>query len=580
MLDIKKEISEQIAKTIENVESKEIYTYIEVPKDTKNGDYAFPCFRLAKTLRKSPPEIANQIKEKLEENGISKSEIIKKVEIAGGYLNFYISSKIFTKEVLEQISNNEKFGIEPEDDKNKEKNIVIDYSAPNIAKPFHIGHLRSTVIGAALYNIYKYLGYNVTGINHLGDYGTQFGKLIEGYKRWGKEYDIDSDPINELTKIYIRINTACKEDKQILQACRDNFKKLEDGDSYCVEIWKKFRELSLKEFQRVYNLLGSTFDSWNGEAFYSDKMQEVIEILEKSGKLKESQGAKIVELEEQGINTPCIIVKSNGSSTYATRDLAAILYRARNYNFDKALYVTSYEQVLHFKQVFATAKYLGLDEKYIKGLEHVSFGMVLLPTGKMSTREGNIVKLEELLNEAIERAKEIIEQKNPELENKEEVAKKVGIGAIIFNDLANSRVKDEVFDWNNILNFQGETGPYIQYTYVRTKSVLEKSGVKIDNISFDMVNFDSLEDTYSQNIIKLLYDFHNILVQVTEKNEPSILSRYLIELAKAYSVFYNENRIMVEDVNIKNSRIYLTFAVGKVLKIGANLLGMDMPEKM
>lgn len=580
MLDIKKEISEQIAKTIENVESKEIYTYIEVPKDTKNGDYAFPCFRLAKTLRKSPPEIANQIKEKLEENGISKSEIIKKVEIAGGYLNFYISSKIFTKEVLEQISNNEKFGIEPEDDKNKEKNIVIDYSAPNIAKPFHIGHLRSTVIGAALYNIYKYLGYNVTGINHLGDYGTQFGKLIEGYKRWGKEYDIDSDPINELTKIYIRINTACKEDEQILQACRDNFKKLEDGDSYCVEIWKKFRELSLKEFQRVYNLLGSTFDSWNGEAFYSDKMQEVIEILEKSGKLKESQGAKIVELEEQGINTPCIIVKSNGSSTYATRDLAAILYRARNYNFDKALYVTSYEQVLHFKQVFATAKYLGLDEKYIKGLEHVSFGMVLLPTGKMSTREGNIVKLEELLKEAIERAKEIIEQKNPELENKEEVAKKVGIGAIIFNDLANSRVKDEVFDWNNILNFQGETGPYIQYTYVRTKSVLEKSGVKIDNISFDMVNFDSLEDTYSQNIIKLLYDFHNILVQVTEKNEPSILSRYLIELAKAYSVFYNENRIMVEDVNIKNSRIYLTFAVGKVLKIGANLLGMDMPEKM
>ena len=580
MLDIKKEISEQIAKTIENVESKEIYTYIEVPKDTKNGDYAFPCFRLAKTLRKSPPEIANQIKEKLEENGISKSEIIKKVEIAGGYLNFYISSKIFTKEVLEQISNNEKFGIELEDDKNKEKNIVIDYSAPNIAKPFHIGHLRSTVIGAALYNIYKYLGYNVTGINHLGDYGTQFGKLIEGYKRWGKEYDIDSDPINELTKIYIRINTACKEDEQILQACRDNFKKLEDEDPYCVEIWKKFRELSLKEFQRVYNLLGSTFDSWNGEAFYSDKMQEVIEILEKSGKLKESQGAKIVELEEQGINTPCIIVKSNGSSTYATRDLAAILYRARNYNFDKALYVTSYEQVLHFKQVFATAKYLGLDEKYIKGLEHVSFGMVLLPTGKMSTREGNIVKLEELLNEAIERAKEIIEQKNPELENKEEVAKKVGIGAIIFNDLSNSRVKDEVFDWNNILNFQGETGPYIQYTYVRTKSVLEKAGIKIDNISFNMLNFDSLEDTYSQNIIKLLYDFHNILVQVTEKNEPSILSRYLIELAKAYSVFYNENRIMVEDVNIKNSRIYLTFAVGKVLKIGANLLGIEMPEKM
>ena len=579
MLDIKKEISEQIAKTIENVEAKEIYTYIEVPKDTKNGDYSFPCFRLAKVLRKAPQEIANQIKEKLEQNGATNSELIEKVDIAGGYLNFYVSFKIFTKEVLEQI-NNEKFGVEAEDEKNKEKNIVIDYSAPNIAKPFHIGHLRSTVIGAALYNIYKYLGYNVIGINHLGDYGTQFGKLIEGYKRWGEEYNIDSDPINELTKIYIRINNACKEDEQILQACRENFKKLEDGDTYCVEIWKKFRELSLKEFQRVYNLLGSKFDSWNGEAFYSDKMQEVVDILEKSGNLEESQGAKIVNLEEQGINTPCIIVKSNGSSTYATRDLAAILYRARTYNFDKALYVTSYEQVLHFKQVFATAKYLGLDEKYLKGLEHVSFGMVLLPTGKMSTREGNIVKLEELLNESIDRAKEIIEQKNPQLENKEEVAKKVGIGAIIFNDLSNSRVKDEVFDWNTILNFQGETGPYIQYTYVRTKSVLEKSGVDINNILFDMVNLDNLEDSYSQNIIKLLYDFHNVLVQVTEKSEPSILSRYLIDLAKAYSVFYNENRIMVDDISLKNSRVYLTYAVGKVLKIGANLLGMDMPEKM
>ena len=580
MLDIKKEISEQIAKTIENVEAKEIYTYIEIPKDTKNGDYSFPCFRLAKILKKAPQEIANGIKEKLEQNGAMNSEILERVDIVGGYLNFYVSSKLFTKEVLEQISNNAKFGVETEDEKNKEKNIVIDYSAPNIAKPFHIGHLRSTVIGAALYNIYKYLGYNVIGINHLGDYGTQFGKLIEGYKRWGEEYNVDLDPINELTKIYIRINNACKEDEQILQACRDNFKKLEDGDTYCVEIWKKFRELSLKEFQRVYDLLGSKFDSWNGEAFYSDKMQEVVDILEKSGKLEESQGAKIVNLEDQGINTPCIIVKSNGSSTYATRDLAAILYRTRTYDFDKALYVTSYEQVLHFKQVFATAKYLGLDEKYLKGLEHVSFGMVLLPTGKMSTREGNIVKLEELLNESIDRAKEIIEQKNPQLENKEDVAKKVGIGAIIFNDLSNSRVKDEVFDWNTILNFQGETGPYIQYTYVRTKSVLEKAKVDVNNISFDMVNLDSLEDSYSQNIIKLLYDFHNVLVQVTEKSEPSILSRYLIDLAKAYSVFYNENRIMVDDSSLKNSRVYLTFAVGKVLKIGANLLGMDMPEKM
>jgi arginyl-tRNA synthetase len=417
MTNFKQEIAKEIA-TATNLNEKELGTYIEIPKDTKNGDYAFPCFRLAKELKKAPPQIANEIKEKLKID----VTIIEKVEVLGGYLNFYINKKLLTSEVLTQISNEEEYG---KSTIGNGKNIVIDYSAPNIAKPFHIGHLRSTVIGGALYNIYKYLGYNTIGINHLGDYGTQFGKLIEGYKLWGDEYDIEKDPINELTKIYIRINQACKEDENILNACRDNFKKLEDGDAYCVKIWEKFKDLSLKEFQKVYNLLGSKFDSWNGEAFYSDKMQEVVEILDKTGRLIESQGARIVDLEEQGINTPCIIEKSNGSSTYATRDLAAILYRARTYDFDKALYVTSYEQVLHFKQVFEVAKLLGLDEKYTKGLNHIPFGMVLLPTGKMSTREGNIVKLEDLLNEAIQRAEKIIEEKNPDLENKNEVAKKV-----------------------------------------------------------------------------------------------------------------------------------------------------------
>ena len=394
---------------------------------------------------------------------------------------------------------------------------------------------------------------------------------------WGEEYDIEKDPINELTKIYIRINEACKNDEQILENCRNNFKKLEDGDSYCVEIWKKFRELSLQEFQKVYDLLGSKFDSWNGESFYSDKMPEVIDLLQKTGKLVESQGAKIIDLEDKGINTPCIIEKSNGSTTYATRDLAAILYRARTYDFDKALYVTSYEQVLHFKQVFEVAKLLGLNEKYTNGLEHVSFGMVLLPEGKMSTREGNIIKLEELLNEAISRAKEIIEQKNPDLENKEEVAKKVGIGAVVFNDMSASRIKDEVFDWNTILNFQGETGPYIQYTYVRTKSVLEKAGYlpKIEN-----VKIDNLSDEYSMAILKLIYNFEDILIQVTDKNEPSMLARYLIELAKAYSSFYNENKIIVDDKDVQDARVYLTYAVSQVLKQGANLLGIEMPEKM
>ena len=568
MINFKEEIAKNVSKATD-LDWKTLEEYIEIPKDSKNGDYAFPCFRLAKELKKAPPVIANEIKEKIEIQ-----EPIEKIEIAGGYLNFYIDKEMLTKEVLKQIEKQENYG---ETKIGNGKNIVIDYSAPNIAKPFHIGHLRSTVIGAALYNIYKYLGYNTIGINHLGDYGTQFGKLIEGYKRWGNEYDIEKDPINELTKIYIRINEACKEDEAILNACRDNFKKLEDGDSYCIEIWEKFRKLSLKEFQKVYDLLGSKFDSWNGEAFYYDKMQEVIDILQNTGKLIESQGAKIIDLEEQGINTPCIIQKTNGSTTYATRDLAAILYRARTYDYDKALYVTSYEQILHFKQVFEVAKLLGLNEKYTKGLEHVSFGMVLLPTGKMSTREGNIVKLEELLQEAIQRAKQIIEEKNPSLENKEEVAKKVGIGAVIFNDLANSRVKDEIFDWDTILNFQGETGPYIQYTYVRTKSVLEKAGYlpKLEEIKIE-----KLTDIYAQNIIKLIYSFEDTLIQVTNKEEPSILSRYLIDLSKAFSSFYNENKIIGEDKKTQDARIYLTYATGKVLKIGAKLLGINMPDKM
>ena len=565
--DFKQIIAKQISKTID-INEEELESYIETPKDSKNGDYAFPCFRLAKELRKAPPAIANEIKEKIEA-----VEEIEKIEVAGGYLNFFINKSILTEEVLEEISKAEQYG---KSEIGKEKNIVIDYSAPNIAKPFHIGHLRSTVIGGALYNIYKYLGYNVTGVNHLGDYGTQFGKLIEGYKMWGKEYDIEKDPINELTKIYIRINEACKNDEQILENCRNNFKKLEDGDPECVELWTKFKDLSLREFQKVYDILGTKFDSWNGESFYTDKMGEVIDLLEKSGKLVESQGARIIDLEDYGM-APCLIEKSNGSSTYATRDLAAILYRARTYDYDKALYVTSYEQVLHFKQVFEVAKLLGLDEKYTNGLEHVSFGMVLLPEGKMSTREGNIIKLEDLLNEAISRAQEIIEQKNPELENKEEVAKKVGIGAVIFNDMSASRIKDEVFDWNTILNFQGETGPYVQYTYVRTKSVLEKAGYlpKIEE-----VKVENLADEYSLAILKLIYNFEDVLIQVTDKNEPSILARYLIDLAKAYSSFYNENKIIVEDKDIQNARVYLTYAVSEVLKQGANLLGIQMPEKM
>ena len=568
MINFKQEIAKNITKAIKT-EQDIIENAIEVPTDTIHGDYAFPCFKLAKELKKSPVIIANEIKEKIQVD----HNIVEKIEIVGGYLNFYIKKETLIQTVLEEICKqkgeygNSKLG--------NGKNVVIDYSAPNIAKPFHIGHLRSTVIGGALYNVYKKLGYHVIGINHLGDYGTQFGKLIEGYKRWGDQYNIDEDPINELTKIYIRINNLCKEDEEVLETCRDNFKKLENKDPYCIEVWNKFRELSLKEFQKVYDMLGSQFDSWNGEAFYSDKMQEIIEKLQATGKLIESQGAKVIELGED--IAPCIIEKSNGSTTYATRDLAAILYRARTYDFDKAIYVTSYEQILHFKQVFEVAKLLGVSEKYTNGLIHVPFGMVLLKDGKMSTREGNMIKLEDLLKEAIARASQIIEEKNPQLENKEDIAKKVGIGAVIFNDLSNSRIKDELFDWNQVLNFNGETGPYIQYIYVRTKSVLEKAGYIPDVTTIDvskLLNKEAIET------ITLLYSFSNILEQVAEKNEPSILARYLINLSQSYSSFYNEHHIIVEDKKLQDARLMLTYICGLVLKEGVNLLGMQMPDKM
>lgn len=413
------------------------------------------------------------------------------------------------------------------------------------------------------------------GINHLGDYGTQFGKLIEGYKKWSKEYTFQN-PIEDLMQIYIRINELCKQDENVLEECRNNFKNLEEGKEYEKGLWEKMKELSLKEFYKIYDLLDIKFDSQNGEAFYADKMDEVIVKLEKSGKLIESQGAKIIDLEDKGMS-PCIICKSNGSSIYATRDLAAILYRTRTYNFDKCLYVVAYEQNLHFKQIFEVAKLLGIDEKYTNGLEHVAFGMVHLKTGKMSTREGNVIKVEELLNEAIQRASKILEEKNPDMENKDEIAKKVGIGAVIFNDLSGSRIKDEIFDWDEILNFQGETGPYMQYIFVRTKSVLENANFELDK---ENIEIEKLLDEEAQAVIKNIYEFEDTLKSVTEKNEPYILSRYLIELAKNYSAFYNTHKILTEDKKTSNARLYLTYMTNVVLENGAKILGIKMPDKM
>lgn len=568
MINFKQIIAKKIAKVVD-LSEKELEEYVEVPPNQEMGDYAFPCFKLAKTLRKSPPEIASDLKEKIEVG-----DEIASVEIAGGYLNFKVNSLLLVQTVLTEIDEKqENYG---SSEIGNGKNIIVEYSSPNIAKPFHIGHLRNTIIGSSLYKIYQFLGYHVIGINHLGDYGTQFAKLIEGYKRWGEEYDFANNPIEDLTQIYVRISDLCKEDENVLEICRENFKKLENGDSYCMDLWTRFRDLSLKEFQKIYDLLDVKFDSWNGESFYIDKIPEMETRLEKAGVLIESEGAKIVDLEDKGLGV-CMVRKADGTTIYATRDLAAILYRAQNYDFDKCLYVVAYEQNLHFKQIFEVAKYLGIPEKCVNGLEHVRYGMTRLTSGKMSTREGTAIKVDDLLKEAITRVETIMNEKNPDMPNKKEEAEKIGIGAVIFNNLCSNIIKDQIFDWDTVLNFNGETGPYIQYVYVRTNSVMEKAGYEPN---LKDVDFALLTDTQSLNVISNLYEFGEILQVVVQKNEPSILARYLIVLSQSYSNFYNENKIITEDEKLTASRLYLNKTVGLVLKIGCELLGIKMPKKM
>ena len=546
-----------------------IANFLETPKDKKNGGVCFPCFRLAKILKRSPIEIANIIKENID----IENTVVSKIDIVNGFLNFYIDKNKIAQSVISKFNvKEETYG---SSDEGKGKNVIVEYSSPNIAKPFHIGHLKTTILGNSLYNMYKFLGYNTIGINHLGDYGTQFAKLIVAYDKWGNEYDLSVEPITKLSEMYVRINKLCEEDENVLNECRNTFKKLENGEPHCVDIWKKFKEVSLAEFQKIYDLLGIKFDSMNGESFYSDKLNEVVELLEKSGKLEESNGAKIVDLSDVGIDTPCIIQKANGSSIYATRDLAAILYRARTYDFDKCLYVVGNEQTLHFKQVFAVAKYLGLDEKYLNGLEHVSYGMIRLPEGRMSTRKGNFVKVEDLLNDAISKANEII--KDRDIENKDEVAKKVGIAAVVFDNLKESRIKEQVFDVNKALNFSGETGPYIQYTVVRTNSILNKAGYIPK--SEDVIP-DKLTDDKSISLLKTIGKFNETISSALKKSEPFYVSRYLLDLSKQFSEFYNENKVICDDNDIQNARLYLTYMTKTTLTNGLKLLGIDVPDKM
>ena len=569
MINFKEKIAKAIAK-VTNLDEKELATYIEIPPNSDLGDYAFPCFKLAKALRKAPPVIATEIKNNIEVD----EKIVEKIEIVGGYLNIYINKETLAQNVLNEIAEKkEKYG---SSNIGQGKNVVIDYSAPNIAKPFHIGHLRSTVIGGALYKIYNFLGYNSVGINYLGDWGLQFGKVMAGYDMWKDEYDFSKSEIQAILKIYVRFCQEEKEKPELTEKAREYFKRLEDGEEKEVETWKWIRKISLENYQKTYNLLNSKFDSYNGESYYNDKMEPEVEELRNKGLLKESEGAQVVDLSEYDM-PPCIIITSAGTTIYATRDLASLKDRINKYNFDKAIYVVGNEQRLHFKQVFKVLELMGYPE-YAARCEHVPFGLVVDKTGeKIGSRKGNSVFLEDILKEAIQKVEKIIDEKNPKLENKEDVARKVGVGAIIFNDLSNSRIKDEIFDWDMLLNFQGETGPYIQYIYVRTRSLLEKAGY-VPNL--ENINCGKLQEKEAIETLKLLYNFNETVQVAAEKNEPSIIARYLINVAQSFSTFYNEHKIITEDKAIQDARLALTYAVGTVLETGVKLLGMEMPEKM
>ena len=565
-MNYKEALAKKIADIV-NLSANEIEEYIEIPPNSELGDYAFPCFRLAKELKKAPPVIASEIKEKM-----VLDDVVNKIDVVGGYLNFFIAKDGLVKSTLEDVLNKEdSFG---NSNIGKGKTVIIDYSAPNIAKPFHIGHLRSTVIGGALYKIYKALGYNVIGINHLGDWGMGVCKTIAGYEMWKDEYDFSSNPINAISKIYARFNKEEKEDPTLTDKARNALQRLEARDEENTKLWKWIIEISIESYNKIYDLIGCKFDSYNGEAFYNDKMDRVVNILEEKGLLVDSEGAKVVMMPDD--MPPCIIITSAGTTIYATRDLAALLYRIENYNFDKAIYVVGAEQTLHFKQIFKTLELMGY-EKYAKNCVHVPFGLILDENGeKIGSRKGNAITLEEIFGEAIEKSLNVINEKNPSLENKEEVAKMVGVGAIIFNDLANNRIKDEIFDWKQILNFSGETGPYMQYTYVRTQSILRNA----ENLDLKNIDYSKLLDNEAIEVIKNLKEFPNVVVSSANKNEPSLISRHLIEIAKSFSRFYNEHQIICDDKDTQNARLALTKAVGIAIKNGLNILGIETPEKM
>ncbi|MBE6067635.1 MAG: arginine--tRNA ligase [Clostridium lundense] len=563
-MDFKNTLVKRIKEHVDMPEEK-IEALIEIPPRPEMGDYAFPCFQLSKVLRKAPNLIAEELKTNINKEGF------ERIETMGPYLNFFVDKSVFTENTLEKIlSEKENYG---KTNSGKGKNVAVEYSSPNIAKPFHVGHLFSTSIGNSLYKILSFEGYNCTRINHLGDWGTQFGKLISAYKRWVDEEALEKEPIKELLRIYVKFHDEAEKDPSLEEEGRMHFKKLEDGSEEEVRLWKRFRDLSLKEFNKVYEMLNVEFDSYAGESFYGDKMDAVIEEIDKCGLLTESNGAKVVMLEEYNM-PPCIIKKSDGATIYATRDLAAAVYRKNTYDFDKSIYVVGLEQSLHFKQVFTTLKLMG--KEWADYCKHVGFGLVRFADRKLSTRKGEVIFLEELLNESIEKTTAVIKEKNPDLANKEEVAKKVGIGAVIFTYLKNNRERDIVFNWEEMLSFDGETGPYVQYSYARGKSILRKAGNIEGNI-----NYKKLSSKEEFELAKTLSSFNEAILYSIDKLEPSIVTRYVIDVAKGFNKFYNAHSIVnAEDEETKVARIKLVEATCQVIKNGLNLLGIDVVEEM
>ena len=570
MISYKEKIADILAPQIEGLEKQEIMAMIEVPADSKMGDYAFPCFKLAKILRKAPPLIAKGIAEAIEGEAL-----FERVESVNAYVNMFVSREDMAANVIgEVLKQGDDYG---RSDIGAGKTVIVEYSSPNIAKPFHIGHIRSTVIGNSIYKIYDFLGYDTVRINHLGDYGTQFGKMICAYRRWGNREDVIKEPIKSLLSYYTKFHEEAEKDPSLEDEARAIFVKLENGEPEEVELWQWFREESLKEFNRVYDMLGITFDSYNGESFYSDKMPAVVQELKDKGLLVEDGGAQIVKLDQFDL-PPALITKSDGSTLYITRDIAAAIYRKQTYDFYKNIYVVASQQNLHFQQWIKVIELMGYD--WANDCVHVPFGLVSMEDGTMSTRQGRVIFLEDVLNRAVEKTREIILEKNVNTENIEETARDVGIGAVVFNELSNYRIKDYVFSWDKVLNFEGETGPYVQYTHARACSILRNAGEEVVAAATGGFDASKVTSDSAHELIKLIYEMPEVIAEAGEKYEPSIVTRHIVDMAQAFNKFYHDEHILVDDEDEKQARVALVIAARNAIRNGLDLLGMKAPERM